>query len=183
MPKGKFIEKKQKRLLSRHLVQKSSLRMVENPSLRIIRGDSLWSLSSTSILLHLFPTLQPVSEPRSRSQLSDERTPVPDYSWFSCSTVRTLALGTYLLWLLAITCWGHLRRPVLSWATSLGRPVLGLFQALLQEFTADGSSIFRSWCIAHVASDLEEPIIPPVSVSDSLISLHCSTRICLCLWD
>lgn len=38
--------------------------------------------------------------------------------------------------------------------------------------TADDSSIFRSWDVAYEqASDLEEPILPPVYVSDSLISL------------
>lgn len=53
-----------------------------------------------------------------------------------------------------------------------------------QRQTADVSSIFRCWDVAHErTSDLEKPILPPISVSDSLISLHCSTRFFLWLWD
>lgn len=58
--------------------------------------------------------------------------------------------------LFAEVTWGGQWPPVwegLSW---------GFSKPQLQEVTADASSIFRSWCIARGASDLEEPIIPPV---------------------
>lgn len=157
--------------------------MVENPSLRI-SGETLsdfWaSLPSFSILTpQCSQSLKP--EAKASSLVKELQSLIIPGS-------RVLLWGPWLWKHICFGSWPLFAEVTWGGQCCHGPPVWeglswGFSKPQLQEVTADGSSIFRSWCIAHGASDLEEPIIPPVSVSDSLVSLHRSTRIWLCLWD
>lgn len=134
-------------------------------------GDSIWFLNS-SRLLFSFPN--PATRIRTKKQETAFwlQSSVPVSSWLFSFTVRVLALEASLLWLLVIICRGHLGGQCCRQSHQSVRAYPGAHPSpSSRRQTADGSSIFRSWDVAHErASDLEKPILPPVYVSDSLIS-------------
>lgn len=136
-------------------------------------GDSIYLWTSLPDFSFPFPTLLPESGLRSKRQLSGYRANVPASSWFFSFTVRVLALEASLLWLLVIICWGHLWGQCCHQShQSLRAYSVAHPSPSSRRETADGSSNFRSWDVVYErASDLAKPILPPVYVSDSLISL------------